>query len=117
MGRPSSFCIVLLMTCHGTGSVLSRHFSNSRTYSSGKRVGELAMNCPAPHHCHLRNEDLAQDSSLTNVCKPCVRSVHRKRLERWEDDLPSLMYVAPSFSKSFLSITCSSRRHVQALHR
>ena len=44
---PSSLAIVARMTSQGTGSVRSRHFSNSRTYSGGNRVGELAMNCPS----------------------------------------------------------------------
>lgn len=56
---------VCFMVSQGTGAVLSRHFWNSKTYSSGNRVGEDAMN--------------------------------------W----PSLMYVAPSFSKSVLKTTCS----------
>lgn len=36
-----------LTTSKGTGSVESRHFWNSSTYSSGKRVGEEATNCPS----------------------------------------------------------------------
>ena len=60
---PSSFSTIPRITANSTGGVSSRHFWNSRTYSSGKMVGEDAMNCP------------------------------------------SLMYVAPSRSKSILRIT------------
>ncbi len=56
IGRPSSAWTVLLMTCQGAGSVRSRHFSNSRTYSSGKSVGELAMNWPAASSPALQRE-------------------------------------------------------------
>lgn len=36
-----------LMTGQGTGGALSRHCCISSTYSAGKSVGELAMNCPS----------------------------------------------------------------------
>mmetsp|Transcript_20901 Transcript_20901/g.70173 ORF Transcript_20901/g.70173 Transcript_20901/m.70173 type:complete len:213 (-) Transcript_20901:271-909(-) len=61
-GLPRSASTTRLITSKGTAGVLSRHFSNSSTYSAGKSVGEEAMNCP------------------------------------------SLMYVAPSRSKSFRSV-------------
>ena len=117
IGRPSSRCIVFLMTCHGTGSALSRHFSNSRTYSSGKRVGELAMNCPAVYHLQLKGRAAVQ--RVDGCASHLTWHLHklRRRQGRWEDGLPSLMYVAPSFSKSFLSITCSSSRCLEALRR
>lgn len=72
MGLPSSFWMVFLMVCHGTGSVLSRHFSNSRTYSSGKSVGELAMNCPAAgkQSFELRNQ-LRISIQLLSSALPC----------------------------------------------
>ena len=74
---PNSSSNVALTVAHGTGAVLSRHFWNSRTYSSGKRVGEEAIN--------------------------------------W----PSLMYVAPSFSKSDLKTTCRmyTLRHKVSVQR
>ena len=111
MGRPSSRCTVFLMTCHGTGSVLSRHFSNSRTYSSGKSVGELAMNCPTKHRTsseHLLGPRISAFTWFT-----VVWSLHRKPegLKEQEHSIPSLMYVAPSFSKSFLRITWRSNTH------
>ena len=63
---------VFLMVSHGIGAVLSRHFWNSSTYSSGNSVGEEAMN--------------------------------------W----PSLMYVAPSFSKRDLKTACNTKcEHVE----
>ena len=67
IGRPSSAWTVLLMTCQGTASVRSRHFSNSRTYSSGKSVGELAMNWPAASTPAIQRELWAH---RTHYAKP-----------------------------------------------
>ena len=43
---PRSFSTVRLMTLKSVGSVESRHFWNSSTYSAGKTDGADATNCP-----------------------------------------------------------------------
>ena len=43
-GHPLTCSMMALITEKGTGSVLSRHFWNSSTYSSGNRLGDEAMN-------------------------------------------------------------------------
>ena len=44
---PNSWSKVFLTVSQGTGAVRSKHFWNSRTYSSGNSVGDDAMNWPS----------------------------------------------------------------------
>lgn len=44
---PTSFSMMDFTTFHSSGSVESKHFWNSRTYSAGNKLGLDATNCPS----------------------------------------------------------------------
>mmetsp|Transcript_7447 Transcript_7447/g.11348 ORF Transcript_7447/g.11348 Transcript_7447/m.11348 type:complete len:221 (+) Transcript_7447:1034-1696(+) len=64
----NSFDMTFCMTFHSSGSVESRHFWNSTTYSLGKSVGDDAMNCPSLIYvAPIRSNNLRSASGVENV--------------------------------------------------
>mmetsp|Transcript_41393 Transcript_41393/g.102899 ORF Transcript_41393/g.102899 Transcript_41393/m.102899 type:complete len:405 (-) Transcript_41393:13-1227(-) len=89
-GRPSSASRRDLTVPHAIGGAVSRHRWNSRTYSGGKSVGLLAMNCPslmyvAPSSSKRRRSTSCGGGGVASAGRtspPTVRSARAKSSER-----------------------------------